>query len=280
MKPARACRFRYVVISWGLAARPGLGQIGTVMRTTIVLLAALLAAGAASLPAAADADCPPAPVEAVTLPASRAALRAGRPFTVVAFGTTTKEGAGASTPGHAYPARLEALLRAALPGRAVRVLNRGIGGQDVHEMLARLEADVLAERPQLVVWQAGANAALRGLDPEAFGRALADGLARLREGGTDVVLMDSQLSPVVLSRPLHPLIAAAMRGVAAARSVPVFSRSELMRAWDAAGTPPADMLHADGLHHNDRGYACVAEALASAILRGLRAAAPVVAAGR
>jgi lysophospholipase L1-like esterase len=147
-------------------------------------------------------------------------------------------------------------------------------------MLARLDADVLAERPQLVVWQAGANAALRGLDPEAFGRALADGLARLREGGTDVVLMDSQLSPVVLSRPLHPLIAAAMRGVAAARSVPVFSRSELMRAWDAAGTPPADMLHADGLHHNDRGYACVAEALASAILRGLRAAAPVVAAGR
>ena len=257
------------------------------MRTTFVLLAALLAAGAAPLPAvaqatadpAAAAGCPPAPVEAVPLPASRAALRAGRPFTVVAFGSSSTEGAGASTPDHAYPARLEALLRAALPGRAVRVLNRGVGGQDVHEMLARLDADVLAERPQLVVWQAGANAALRGMDPEAFGHALADGLARLRESGADVVLMDSQLSPRVLSRPLHPLIAAAMRGVAAVRSVPVFSRAELMRAWAAAGTPPVDMLHADGLHHNDRGYACVAEALASSILRGLRAAAPVIVAG-
>src|SRR5829696_7108708 len=203
-----------------------------------VLLATLLMVGAAPGPAAAQAaagqaapDCPPAPVEAVPLPASRAALRAGRPFTVVAFGSSSTEGAGASTPDHAYPARLEALLRAALPGRAVRVLNRGVGGQDVHEMLARLDADVLAERPQLAVWQAGANAALRGMDPEAFGHALADGLARLRESGADVVLMDSQLSPRVLSRPLHPLIAAAMRGVAAVRSVPVFSRAELMRAW-------------------------------------------------
>ena len=250
----------------------------------LVLLAALLMAGAAPGPAAAQAaageaapDCPPAPVEAVPLPASRAALRAGRPLTIVAFGSSSTEGAGASTPDHVYPARLEALLRAALPGRAVRVLNRGIGGQDVNEMLARLDADVLAERPQLVVWQAGANAALRGMDPRTFRDKLVDGIARLRAAGADVVLMDNQLAPVVLSRPLHPQIAAAMRGVAAALSVPVFSRSELMRAWGAAGTPPPDMLHADGLHHNDRGYACVAGALAESILRGLRAAAPLVA---
>jgi hypothetical protein len=63
--------------------------------------------------------------------------------------------------------------------------------------------------------------------------------------------------------------------------VPVFSRTRLMRAWEAAGTSPLDMLHADGLHHNDRGYACVAQALAQSILGGLRgAAAPVMAAGR
>ncbi len=142
---------------------------------------------------------------------------------------------------------------------------------------ARLDADVLAERPQLVIWQAGANAALRGMAPEAFRATLAEGLARLRAEGTDVVLMDNQLAPVVVSRPLHPQIAAAMRGVAAALSVPVFSRSELMRAWEAAGTPPPDVLHADGLHHNDRGNPCDAAALARSNHRGLRAAAPVVA---
>jgi acyl-CoA thioesterase I len=255
------------------------------MRTTVAFLAALLA-GAAPVTAAAQeprpatagaADCPPVRVEAVPLPSSRAALDAERPLTIVALGSSSTEGAGASTPSHAYPARLEALLRAALPGRAVRVVNRGVGGQDVGEMLARLDADVLAERPDLVVWQAGANAALRGMAPETFRDTLADGVARLRANGTDVVLMDSQLAPVVLSRPLYPRLAAALREVAAARSVPVFSRAGLMRAWQAAGTAPLDMLHADGLHHNDRGYACLAEALAASILEGLRAAAPMVA---
>ena len=259
------------------------------MRMLFVLSAALLA-GAAWLPAAAQttavaaaappvaAGCPPVPAEALSLPASRAALRAGQPLTVVAFGSSSTEGAGASTPGHSYPARLEALLRAALPGHEVRVVNRGVGGQDVSEMLARLDAEVLAERPQLVVWQAGANAALRGMDPEAFRATLEEGVARLRASGTDAVLMDSQISPAVLARPLHPYLAAAMREVAAANSVPIFSRAELMRAWEAAGVAPLHMLHADGLHHNNRGYACLAEALAGSILRGLGAAPARVAA--
>lgn len=248
------------------------------MRTTLLLLAGLMA-GLAATPAA-DARgtaCPPAAVDGVPLPASRAAVRAGEPLTLVAFGSSSTEGAGASAPAMSYPARLEALLKAALPGRPVRVLNRGVGGQDVNEMLARLDKDVVAERPHLVVWQAGANAALRGMDPQAFRERLADGLARLRAEGADVVLMDNQLAPVVVSRPLHPYIAAALREVAAAMSVPVFSRTGLMRSWEAAGTPPAELLHADGLHHNDRGYACVAEALAETILRGLRDAAPVIA---
>jgi acyl-CoA thioesterase I len=252
------------------------------MRMMLVLSAAILA-GAARLPAAAQtaapapagaADCPSVPAEALPLPASRAALRAGRPLTVVAFGSSSTEGVGASTPEHAYPARLEAMLRAALPGHEVRVVNRGVGGQDVADMLARLDAEVLEERPQLVVWQAGANAALRGMAPEAFRSTLADGVARLRAQGTDVMLMDSQVAPVVLARPLYPYLAAAMREVAAAYSVPVFSRAELMRSWEAAGVAPRDMLDVDGLHHNDRGYACLAEALAGSILRGLGAAPP------
>lgn len=255
------------------------------------MLAAL--AGAAGVPAAAQpadvvtaaaaapaALCPAARIEAAPLPASRAALEAGQPLTVVAFGSSSTEGAGASTPAHAYPARLESLLRAALPGRAVRVVNRGIGGQDVREMLARLDSDVLAERPDLVIWQAGANAALRGMDPAAFREMLGAGLARLRAKSADVMLMDSQLAPVVLSRPLYPVLTAALREVAAAGSVPVFSRAALMRAWDAAGTSPLDMLHADGLHHNDRGYACLAEALATSILTGLRTASQVMATAR
>jgi len=147
-------------------------------------------------------------------------------------------------------------------------------------MLDRLDIDVLAERPQLVLWQVGSNAALRGINPETFRDRLAEGLDRLHAAGADVVLMDSQLSPAVMSRPLQPEIGRRLREAAAAAAVPVFSRTALMRAWEGDGVPPLDMLGLDGLHHNDRGYACLAEAFASSILRGLQAAAPVTAAKR
>jgi lysophospholipase L1-like esterase len=42
-----------------------------------------------------------------------------------------------------------------------------------------------------------------------------------------------------------------------------------MEAWTLAGVPPQALLAPDGLHHNDRGYACLAEALAQALLQGL-----------
>ena len=253
------------------------------MRTTILLLAALLVGNTSSRGAAqpaGPAGCPPERVEPVSSPASRAAVRAGRPFTVVAFGSSSTEGVGASAPDRTYPALLEARLQKALPGEAIRVLNRGIGGQEVGEMVDRLDTDVLAEHPQLVVWQVGSNAALHGTDPETFRDRLVAGLQRLRAAGVDVVIMDSQLSPAVMSRPLQPQIAARLREAATAASVPVFSRTALMRAWEADGVPPLDMLGPDGLHHNDRGYACLAEALAGAILDGLQAAAPVTASKR
>src|ERR687889_329426 len=81
-------------------------------------------------------------------------------------GGWARPGAGASGPERSYPAQLAARLSAALPGARLAVLNRGKGGQEVHEMMARLDGDVLAARPTLVIWQAGANAVLRGMPPE------------------------------------------------------------------------------------------------------------------
>ncbi|GMA73982.1 hypothetical protein GCM10025880_03990 [Methylorubrum aminovorans] len=73
----------------------------------------------------------------------------GGPLTIIAFGSSSTEGIGASHPAAAYPARLEAGLRRALPhlGGRVTVTNRGIGGEAVDEMLARLDRDVIAPGP-------------------------------------------------------------------------------------------------------------------------------------
>ena len=47
-----------------------------------------------------------------------------------------------------------------------------------------------------------------------------------------------------------------------ARGAALFSRRRMMDAWVSSGTADAAMIAPDGLHHNDRGYACLAEALA------------------
>lgn len=245
------------------------------------LLALLLAAPLAAAAARADsaAACPEAGRDqAMVLPATQRALREGRPITIVAFGSSSTEGAGASAPEHSYPARLEARLRAAMPGVALRVLNRGRGGEEVSDMLARLERDVLAARPTLVVWQAGANAVLRGMAPEAFRAAMAAGLARVQAAGADVVLMDNQRAPRILANPNHVAFEATMASLAEAQHVPLFSRSGLMRRWEAAGAPPTEFLVEDGLHHNDRGYDCLAAALAGSLVAALHP--PALMAGR
>ncbi|WP_431270643.1 SGNH/GDSL hydrolase family protein [Dankookia sp. P2] len=159
------------------------------MRRLATLLALLLPGLAAA------ETCPPAPLQAVSLPATHAAVAHGAPLTIVAFGSSSTEGAASSGPEATYPAQLQARLRAALPGLPVVVLNRGKSGQEVPEMLARLEADVLAEHPVLVIWQAGANAVLQGMPAEESRAALAGGVARIQATGADVLLMDSQRAP-------------------------------------------------------------------------------------
>ncbi|WP_369413583.1 SGNH/GDSL hydrolase family protein [Caldovatus aquaticus] len=228
------------------------------------------------------------PVPPLALPKLRAALAApgtGRgplsvgtsaaPLTIVALGSSSTSGAGASTPDAAYPARLEAILRAARPDLAIRVVNRGRGGEQAEQMVARLESDVLSERPALVIWQVGANSALRRADPDRFRAVVAAGIARLREAGVEVVLMDNQRAPRIAAAPDHARFDAALAGLAGAiPGVALFSRGRLMDAWAAAGTPAGAMLIADGLHHNDRGYACLAAALAEALLGSGETPAP------
>jgi acyl-CoA thioesterase I len=221
------------------------------------------------------ADCPAVPTQPVVLPGLRRALltkREGPPVTIVALGSSSTAGAGASTPAAAYPARLEAALRAALPDApGLRVVNRGVNGQDATEMAARLESDVLPERPALVIWQVGANGAMRRADPERFRAVVAAGVARLQAAGAEVLLMGNQRAPMIEDEPGHGRFDAALTDLAAALpGVELFSRRRLMEAWAAAGTPSAAMLTGDRLHHNDRGYACLAAALAESLLANLR----------
>jgi acyl-CoA thioesterase-1 len=212
---------------------------------------------AAPLPAVAS----PCPAHAPPEPVVEARLDPGRPLTIVALGSSSTEGAGASSPQASYPARLEAALRAALPGRTVRVINAGRSGQTSDEMLARIETQVVHRRPALVIWQAGGNEALKGKSPEEFARVMREGLRRLAAAGIPVVLMDNQRSPRMVGAG-GERFDAVLADLARPQGIGLFRRG----AWQAAAPDPAALNAEDGLHMNDAGYACLASALAEAIL--------------
>ncbi len=225
-------------------------------------------------PGFAAAVCPPSPAAAIELPHLRTALLRGEEAVIVALGSSSTLGVMASDLAHSYPAVLQRALSTSLADSHIAVINRGIGGQDAREELARMASDVMAIRPQVVVWQVGANGALRNSDPEQFRQRVTEGVRKLQAAGADVILMDNQQAPRLLARPDEPVFDGALADVARETGASLFSRHALMQAWDQAGVPLSEFIAPDGLHHNDRGYYCVATVLAREIIQGLSANRP------
>jgi acyl-CoA thioesterase I len=222
--------------------------------------------------------CPAGPVfPPIELPHLRSALSNGMEGLVVALGSSSTQGAMASDLAHSYPALLQRFLSVGLPQDHIAVINRGIGGQDAAEELARLDVDVIALRPQVVIWQVGANGALRNSDPAAFRDMVSKGVRKLQAAGADVILMDNQQSPRLLAVAEEPLLDRALADVSADTGAALFSRRALMQSWQRNGEPLTAFIATDGLHQNDHGYFCVSRVLARSVLAGLTPRQPLTA---
>jgi acyl-CoA thioesterase I len=243
-----------------------IGSVVTAIRSGLTIVGGMAAILVAANALAAEPLCPVTTVMHLDLPITRAALAHDKAITIVALGSSSTEGSGASAPDHTYPARLAALLHATWPDVPVSVLNKGVGGQTVDAVLTRLDADVVAVKPDLVIWQVGTNEAMRGMDPGQFETLLDAGLRRLTTIGSDVVLMDYQLAPRMPPEAIRSVYRDIIVKEAKAHGVSLFSRAELMQLWQAAEPTANDMIGPDGLHHSDRGYACLAASLDSAIV--------------
>ncbi len=205
--------------------------------------------------------------ESPDLPHVARQIAIGAPLKIVAFGSSSTEGIGASSPANAYPARLQTDLRKKLHGIDVAVINRGIGGEHVDDMLARLDRDVIKAEPQLVIWQTGSNDPLRGVSVAHFRAATVAAIRRIREAGIDVVLMEPQWCPKLESTPGASRFLEAVRSIGDELDVPVIRRADLMHGWVQDGKLTTKQLFAsDGLHMADGGYALLAEAAAQSIL--------------
>ncbi|WFU40607.1 SGNH/GDSL hydrolase family protein [Bradyrhizobium sp. CB82] len=207
-----------------------------------------------------------------SLPHVASKLVAGKPVVIVAFGSSSTAGFGASSPDFNYPNRLTAQLRRQYPTADITVINAGVGGEDAPEMMKRLQKEVIDVHPDLVIWQVGTNAVLRNLDPGDTAKLVEDGITRIQAAGdADIVLVDPQYSPRVTERPESAGKMVKLLGrVAELRHVGIFPRFEVMRDWhEKQAIPVESFVISDGLHMNDWGYACFAQLLGDDIIRSV-----------
>jgi acyl-CoA thioesterase I len=205
------------------------------------------------------------------LPHTAQRLSAGQPLTIVALGSSSTEGIGASGPQFSYPSRLAAVLQARFPDVPIRVVNRGVSGELSPQMVARIERDVLPEHPDLVIWQLGTNSVLHDVDPAAEVEVARRGIGLLKGSGADVLLMDLQYAPAVLVHPGYREMLHVLSGVAHSEDVPLFRRFAMMRHWAEDGQMALPvMLSVDRLHMSNASYDCLARQVARSIVLATR----------
>jgi len=237
-----------------------------------IAAAALLAGLALPLPARAETQVPSCdtPLDLIRLanPLTRLTkkLASGDPITIVAIGSSSTAGAGASSPTANYPNRLAAELKQHFPNRSFTVINRGVNGEEVDDMLKRFDEAVVATKPDLVLWQLGTNSVIRDHIFTDHGDSIRAGLAKIRSVGADVVLIDLQFAPKVIVKPEAAHMVELIAATAKQEDVNLFHRFDVMKRWSVVDHMAFEsFVSSDGLHMNDWSYACMAKGLGMAI---------------
>lgn len=199
---------------------------------------ALMAAGALGVLLAADAPA------------------AARVPEIVAFGDSLTAGFGLA-PAASFPARLEARLKA--EGIKAHVVNAGVSGDTTADGRARLDW-VLADKPDLVILELGANDMLRGIDPKTVRANLDVIIAKIKASGAKVLLTGMRAVPNWGERYQHDFDAI-YGELARARGVALYPFFLEGVAMDPALNQP------DGLHPNARGVAALVNRIAPYVAR-------------
>ena len=247
-----------------------------------IAVAALLAGLVLPLPARAETAAPTcdAPLDLIRLanPLSRLAhkLATGEPITIVAIGSSSTAGAGASSPAANYPNRLAVELKQHFPNHAITVLNRGVNGEEIADMLKRFDSAVIAAKPDLVLWQLGTNSVIRDHKLTDHDSSIRDGLNKIRAIGADVVLIDPQFAPKVIAKPEAAHMVELIATTAKREDVDLFRRFDVMKRWHEVDHMAFEtFVSPDGLHMNDWSYACMAKGLGRRDRRSRAAAGDV-----
>jgi hypothetical protein len=210
-----------------------------VMILGLTLFAGLLAILPAMAPARAEeapANCE-VPAYLLTtespLPKVEAAIVGERRLEVLVVGS--RSSSITASEASAYPGRLQAILKEALPKVTVNVSVELQVKKTAEEVAGGLVKLVEVRKPTLVIWQTGTYDAIRSIDPDDFRAGVDEGVVALQNAGADVVLMNLQYSPRTETMISAPPYLDNMRVVAQDHNVPLFDRFAIMRHWSDAG---------------------------------------------
>jgi acyl-CoA thioesterase-1 len=179
-----------------------------------------------------------------------------KPTEILVFGDSIAAGFGLPQQ-EAFPARLEAKLRA--DGLAVHVINAGKSGDTTADGLARLDWS-LAEKPDLVILELGANDALRGLDPAAVRANLDKLIGKIEASGAKLLLAGMQ-APANWGEQYQQAFNGIYPELAEAHGIPLYPF-----VLDGVALDPK-LNQPDGLHPNERGVAIIVEHIAPYVAR-------------
>jgi len=197
---------------------------------------------------------------------------------IVAIGSSSTAGHGGIQP---YPERLLSFLQAQYPNTEIAMVNRGIGGQEAPLEIQRFDTDVIAEKPDLVIWQVGTNSVWQRPDqnPPSLDEttsAIREGLLKLsKETQADVILLDLQYVPAVLTPAKKEKAIAMVKAISelARDGVNVFRRFAFMKGLSEVEQVSFDRMvdPADEhrLHDSDWATHRVAWAMKLAIVGGV-----------
>jgi len=164
-----------------------------------------------------------------------------------------------------YPYYLESELRERLKGTDVHVFAQAEPRKTIIEVAKDLPRILSERQPVLVVWQTGTVEAMRGIDPDGYGRALDAGVAALQKGGADVVLINQQYSPRTDFMFDGGPYTENMRWVSQTRDIPLFNRYEVMKYWGETGAFDLTALKNDGTY--EKVHRCIGRLIADLVMR-------------
>jgi acyl-CoA thioesterase-1 len=227
-----------------------------------------------------DASVPPPPMSPpcdvpatdiaapAALPNVTQALQKGEKVRILAIGSSSTLGSGASSKSRSYPSQLESILEHALKGVDVVIVNRGVAGEVAQTTAERIKSEVSLRKPDLILWQLGTNDALARIPPQDFEKTVRSTLHWLKDNKIDVVLVGVQYTSRLARDQNYIAIRDSLQKIATGENILYVRRYDAMR-FIAQTRANLQLMAGDNFHLNDLGYQCMAEHVAHAVIVSL-----------